>query len=107
MWRGHEGLILSQEELERRASGRRHYNSLRHFKALLRRCQVATLLASGVSSRVDMAAQLGVHPSTILRDIIALLGAQAGACPTCGRPFVPAYDGWQRLESPMTAGDRR
>jgi hypothetical protein len=95
MWRGHEGYILNQDALERRASGRRHYNSLRQFKALLRRCQVAKLLASGVSSRVDIAARLGVHPSTISRDITVLLCAQPSACPTCGRPFVPASDGWQ------------
>jgi hypothetical protein len=94
MWRGHEDIILSQEELERRASGRRHYNSVRHFKAVLRRCQVAKLMASGVSSRIDIAARLAVHPSTISRDITALLGAQPGACPTCGRPFVPAWYGW-------------
>ena len=91
MWRGHEGRILSQDEVERRASGRRHYNSLRQFKAVRRRYQVVTLLASGVSSRVDIAVRLGVHPSTISRDITALLYAQPGACPTCGRPFVPAY----------------
>jgi hypothetical protein len=95
MWRGHDERLLSQDEIARRASGRRHYTSVRQFKAVHRRGQVATLLAAGVSSRADIAGRLGVHPSTISRDIAALLGAQPDACPTCGRPFVPASDGWQ------------
>jgi len=91
MWRGQAGQILSQDEVERRASGRRHYNSVRHFRATLRQMQVARLLAQGVRRRVVIARQLGVHPSTISRDIQMLMALRPGACPTCGRSFVPAW----------------
>jgi hypothetical protein len=83
--------MLSQDALERRASGRRHYNAVRQSNASFRRSQVAQRMAAGTTSRVALAARLGVHPSTISRDITALLGARPGACPTCGRPFVPAW----------------
>jgi hypothetical protein len=76
MWRGHEGRILSQDVIERRASGRRHYNSVRQFETVLRRGQVAQLMAAGTTSRVALAARLGVHPSTISCDFTALLGAR-------------------------------
>jgi hypothetical protein len=69
MWRGHEGRILSQDEVERRASGRRHYDSWRQFCATLRQMEVARLLAQGVRRRVVLARQLGVHPSTSSRDV--------------------------------------
>lgn len=72
MWRGHEGRILSQDEVERRASGRRHYNRVRQFRALARRHQVVRLLGQGVRTRQAMARRLGVHPSIISRDIQAL-----------------------------------
>lgn len=87
MWRGQEGIILSQDELERRASGRRHYNSVRQFRALVRQVQVARLLAQGVRTRQEIARRLGVHPSTISRDIQVLMALTPGACPTCGRGF--------------------
>ena len=69
MWRGQAGRILSQDEVERRASGRRHDNSVRQFRATLRQMQVARLLAQGVQRRREIARQLGVHPSTISRDV--------------------------------------
>jgi DNA-binding CsgD family transcriptional regulator len=92
MWRGHEGRFLTQDALERRASGRRHYNSMRHFRALERQRQVAHLMASGIRRRAEIARRLRVHPSTISRDIQALLALQPGACPTCGRPYVRPAD---------------
>ena len=77
----HDGRFLSQDAIERRASGRRHYNSVRHFRAAARRQQVAELLAAGTTSRVQIARRLGVHASTVSRDVAARL---------CGRPFEPA-----------------
>jgi DNA-binding CsgD family transcriptional regulator len=92
MWRGHEDHILTQDALERRASGRRHYNSVRHFRAQYRQSQVMRLLASGIRRRVDIARRLRVHPSTISRDMQTLLALKPGACPTCGRPFARPED---------------
>ena len=91
MWRGQAGRILSQDEVERRASGRRHYNSVRQFRATLRQMQVARLLAQGVRRRRAIARRLGVHPSTISRDVQAILARSPGACPTCGRGFALAW----------------
>jgi DNA-binding NarL/FixJ family response regulator len=56
----------------RRASGRRRYNALRQLQAELRRFQVARFLRQGIQ-QVQMAEVLGVHPSTISRDIATLL----------------------------------
>ena len=91
MWRGHEGHILSQDEVERRASGRRHYNSVRQFRALERQVHVVRLLVQGMRTRQEIARRLGVHPSTIRRDIQALQALSLRPCPTCGRVSVPAW----------------
>jgi DNA-binding CsgD family transcriptional regulator len=90
MWRGHEGRILSQDAVERRASGRRHYNRMRQFRALARQGQVVRLLAQGMRTRQEIGRRLGVHPSTISRDIQALQALSLRPCPTCGRVSVPA-----------------
>jgi len=45
LWRGHAGRILSQDEIERRASGRRHYNHVRQARAHRRRIRVTRLVA--------------------------------------------------------------
>jgi hypothetical protein len=87
MWRGHEG-VLTQEQLQRRAGGRRHYNSWRQFLARLRQGEVITLVGQGVKVPA-IAAQLQVNPSTIRRDIQAVLqGDRKGTrCPMCGRAW--------------------
>ena len=77
----------------RRANGRRHYNALRQFQALIRRHALLELLASGrygslgdhgVQTR--LAAVLGVHRTTVCRDIQVLLqqAREHRACPLCG-----------------------
>jgi hypothetical protein len=61
----------------RRAAGRSRYHALRRFQRAQRRCQVAHLLGKyglgryGVLSRI--ARDLGVHRSTITRDVAVLL----------------------------------
>lgn len=71
----------------RRAAGRRHYNSLRQFHALLRRRQVIELVGRyglfthGAQARI--AQELGVSEATISRDIACLLRLHV-ACPCCG-----------------------
>ena len=76
-----------------RASGRRHYNSVRKFRATLRRMEIVdwahrhdtTTIARGIQSR--LAEVFGVHRSTICRDLqkIAEENTARCACPTCGR----------------------
>ena len=77
----------------RRAGGRRHYNAGRQLQVLLRRNQVAKLF--GVygfehGAQAAIARQLGVHRSTICRDISALLAQVWG-----GRYLVECHiAGW-------------
>lgn len=81
---------VSTEEAQARAGGRAHYNAMRQLDAALRRHQVAELIVAaggflvpGVRSRI--AAKLGVHRSTVSRDVQALLrGMPAPTCPCCG-----------------------
>jgi transposase len=91
MWRGQESVWLTQDALERRASARRHYNAWRQFLALYRRCEVVKLLGQGYKQSY-IAARLGVSPSTISRDIHALMqdGRDGAWCPTCQRPYALA-----------------
>src|SRR5262249_36130351 len=77
----------------RRASGRRHYNSVRRFQATIRRREVARLLRvqGGLTTRgtqASLARQLGVSRSTVCRDIAWLL-RQAPPCPCCGALTIP------------------
>lgn len=67
--------------VHRRAGGRRHYNSLRQFKALLRRGEVARLSLAWTLAVHDplrrgrgawIARQLGVSEATVSRDLKAL-----------------------------------
>src|SRR4051812_48296622 len=69
----------THEAVCRRASGRRHYNAWRSFRACERRMHVARLLRQytqegaprhGAQARV--ARELGVHRSTVTRDVQAL-----------------------------------
>jgi hypothetical protein len=62
----------SWAEVTRRAVGRYKYNAVRHFQAQLRRREVLQLLhrwgwGPGVQSQI--AVHLGVHKSTICRDM--------------------------------------
>ncbi len=78
----------------RRAGGRRGYNAQRQFAAAYRRSEVARLLLAGVGRRhsgltgqqAEIARQLGVHPSTISRDLAAIQRhwQNGGLCPVCG-----------------------
>ena len=77
------------DEVCRRAAGRRHYNAIRTVRRALRRREVARLLVKygglyGPSShglQARIARQLGVHRSTICRDVWAILRPEAGNGP--------------------------
>ena len=78
----------SADEACRRAGGRRRYNAVRQFQAILRRKTVLELLLKlghrrGVQSLI--AARLGVHRSTVSKDIAAIL-TENPPCGECGRP---------------------
>jgi DNA-binding NarL/FixJ family response regulator len=75
MQRHHWHRRTSWAEVCARASGRRHYNSVRQFRAKLRQIQVARLLRDGLR-QTHIAAVLSVHPSTVSRDVAALLQAR-------------------------------
>lgn len=69
----------------RRASGRRHYNTMRKFQAAWRQNQVINLLSKwgfdhGVQARI--ARELNVSEATISRDIAAMLKANSSLCPS-------------------------
>jgi len=64
---------VSSGDAYRRAGGRRRVNASRKLKAELRRFRIVLLLRTGHSTR-EMAETLGVSPSTIRRDLNALLG---------------------------------
>ena len=88
------------DEVARRAAGRRHYNEVRQFNAALRRIEVMRrfneyggFATRGVVSRI--AAELGVHRSTVSRDIWKILPPDEQACPTCHR-LMKNVD-WDRL----------
>jgi hypothetical protein len=81
------------DEVCRRAAGRRHYNSVRRFRATMRRGEVARLLRvqGGLTARgtqATLARQLGVSRSTVCRDIAWLL-RQGRPCPHCGAFICP------------------
>ena len=77
----------TREEFYKRASGRRHYNSMRQFKARERRLEVCELFFRlgfnkwGV--RAEIADRLGVSEATVSRDVKAVL-AEFYPCPRCG-----------------------
>jgi hypothetical protein len=79
---------VSTAEAHRRAAGRRRYNSIRTLQARLRAIQAFRKMAEyswarGAQSRV--AVELGVHRSTISRDLAGLPSPPDDArCPLCG-----------------------
>jgi hypothetical protein len=101
----------SNSEAYRRAGGRRHYNHWRQTLALIRRTKVSRLLRRYPlfqrGTVTGIARELGVHPSTICRDIKALLKL-GRPCPQCGAfpvvgPDPDLFDDAEELEAPMNA----
>jgi DNA invertase Pin-like site-specific DNA recombinase len=79
--------VMTADEIYRRASGRRRYQSLRRQEAQLRRVRVIKLLEStgfshGYQARIARA--LSVSQSTITRDIKAIRASHR-QCSECGR----------------------
>lgn len=96
---------VSPDVAARRAGGRRRYNADRQADALLRRSRVAELLVEygldrGAQSR--MAEELGVHRSTISRDLDWLLEDKRRPCQTCGTRLTPKQwrkaDRWEKAQ---------
>jgi hypothetical protein len=90
MWHGHPQR-LSDEQVYRRASGRRHWNSWKQFLARVRRIEVVQLLAQGMRLPA-IAARLNVSHRTIQRDVQVLLQPARfrAQCPSCGRAYAPS-----------------
>jgi hypothetical protein len=68
--------IVSNDSAYRRAAGRRAHNLRRQFAAATRRAEVARRLTRygiGRGVRARIARELGVHPSTIGRDVRRIL----------------------------------
>lgn len=77
---------VSDRTAARRAGGRRHYNALRKRKAVDRRHKLLFYWARHPHmSKADLARLLGVHRSTVTRDIQALKAAESwySECPLC------------------------
>jgi len=88
----------SNDEVARRAGGRKHYNAWRRNMAIYRRAKVSRLLSRyplwerGTVKAI--ARELGVSPSTICRDIKELLRL-ARPCPHCGAfPIIGPDPSW-------------
>jgi DNA invertase Pin-like site-specific DNA recombinase len=89
---------VSNTEAHARAAGRRAYNSTRQFKAMMRTGEVVRLLRERGWSRgvqADIARELGVHRSTVTRDVKRALFADQRPCPTCGKMLNDKR--WDRL----------
>ena len=69
---------LSANEASKRAGGRRRYNAWRRFLADERRIEIGRLLAQrgfGWGIQRQLAQEVGVHPSTITRDLKKMFGS--------------------------------
>jgi IS30 family transposase len=89
---------VSDDEANRRAAGRRHYNQTRKLDAWHRTQQVIELLQDrglGYGVRTQIARELGVHRSTITRDVKRILRTDGTNCPTCERWM--GHTDWDRL----------
>ena len=90
--RGDWSAPASDDEAAVRAGGRRRYNRERQLFAELRRSQLIGLIIQGRHGffdhglRTRLAARLGVHRTTIGRDIEAILeeSRPTRTCPACG-----------------------
>jgi hypothetical protein len=88
----------STDEAHARAAGRRLYNSVRHAEAMVRAGEVIRLLNErgfGRGVQAQIARDLGVHRSTISRDVMRALSPDGQPCPTCEREMT--YKAWDRL----------
>ncbi len=81
--------LTDPETVARRAAGRRHYNAMRQLRRELRRLELLErtpslgLLMTRTGVQKRLAAELGVSPSTISRDVKAILLSYR-PCPLCG-----------------------
>ena len=112
------GAPTSSDEAHKRAGGRRRYNSHRQFVAFVRRQMVVALAwefgLARRGSRSRIARAIGVHRSTVSKDIKAILAEmnEARDCPACGQPVKDivlqrAFDGPGHRNStgnPVSAG---
>lgn len=77
------------ETVRRRAGGRRKYNAVRQFQALMRQRDILELikknggLGSPSSRQAALARQLGVSRSTVCRDFTKIFHSRV-QCPFCG-----------------------
>ncbi len=88
----------SADEAHRLAAGRRHYNAVRQAQGIDRAVKVVQLLkehgfARGVQAQI--ARELGVHRSTITRDVRKILSPGERPCPICERMMSDRE--WDRL----------
>jgi DeoR/GlpR family transcriptional regulator of sugar metabolism len=77
---------MTQDEINRRAGGRRKHQSMRRLRALLRRGEILELLKQTGFRRgaqAEIARTLKVSESTISRDFKDIR-ARFRPCPTCG-----------------------
>jgi hypothetical protein len=99
---------VSDDLAHRRASGRRRYNARRQLQAAARRDDLIRLWAiandrGGLGLfewgvRADMARQLGVHRSTVTRDLTRIFADwQTRPCPTCTTMVEERQ--WRELEA--------
>jgi hypothetical protein len=89
---------VSGDEAHARAAGRRLYNSVRHAQAMVRAGEVVPLLNErgfGRGVQAQIARELGVHRSTVSRDLMRALSPDGQPCRTCGREM--SYKAWERL----------
>ena len=82
--------ITDYGTVKKRAGGRRHYNMIRRFLSEQRKCNVAMLYSQGLNQS-EIARRLGVHRSTVCRDIKSLFDTlhEWKNCPVCGHEFRP------------------
>ncbi len=83
-------MSMTWEQVCRRAAGRRHYNSWRRVNAHDRRRRVFEYWRESKGRRgwqAEAAVALGVHRSTITRDVAAMLALvrREEPCPMCGQ----------------------
>ena len=90
------GEPTSDDEMSRRASGRRWYNSVRAFCAQQRRRRLLSILVESNlvlhkhGTQARLARELSVSRSTVNRDLKRILAdaRERKACPVCQRPGV-------------------
>jgi hypothetical protein len=99
---------VPSNEAHARASARRLYNGVRQTQAMVRVGEVVRMLnerggfARGVQAQI--ARDLGVHRSTVTRDVQKILYADRRSCPTCQR-WLSDKD-WDRLRKEREAEPR-